>query len=190
MKASIAAMLLLFSIAGHASGWHDFELDIGEGYSIFRANTFDISLSRNGQIIVSHYDFNEIGPIVGYFKNSAHILLKAAGWKPRKLFPNDDFKDIDFSKSLYFVVRVQDGKVEGPLSEEEFDKNPSVIAIGNFEWTKPKNPNFWLPVLGTLFFILVSIPILYVKYWHISVPITVLIGYWWMRRYKTRHNQV
>lgn len=188
MKASIAALLLLFSIHGHASGWHDFELDIGDGYSIFRANAFDISLSRKGQIIVSHYDFNDIGPIVGYSKDSAHILLKAAGWKPRNLFPNDDFREIDSSKSFYFVVRVQDGKVEGPLSEQEFGKSPAVVATGRFEWTKPKNPNVLLPVLGTLFFILLSIPILYVQYWYISIPITVLISYWLMRRYKTKHK--
>lgn len=186
----LAGLLLLYGGAVAATGWLDYELDIGNGYGIFRPSALDVSLVRNHTIIVSHSSFSEIGPIVGYFNNQSHIFLRAIGWKPRSSFPQDDFKEIDSSKEFYFVVRIKDGEVTGPLSQNAFVQNPAVAASGGFEWIRPKNPNFWLPLLGTLYFILLSIPILYVLYWYVSLPVTVLTIYCLVRWRKARRKKL
>ena len=186
----LAGLLLLYGGAVAATGWLDYELDIGNGYSIFRPSALDVSLARNHVVIVSRSNFSEIGPIVGYFNNHSHIFLRAVGWKRRNAFPQDEFKEIDSSKEFFFVVHVRGGEVTGPLSRNAFLQNPVVTASGSFEWIKPKNPNFWLPLLGTVYFILLSIPILYVIYWYVSLPATVLMVYGLVRWRAARRKRL
>ncbi|MHC4574182.1 MAG: hypothetical protein ACYS76_08630 [Planctomycetota bacterium] len=189
MKKVLVFIFYLVTSSGvFATGWNDYELDIGDGYSIVRANTFDVMLVRNKRIIVSNHNYGNIGPITHYHKNAKFILLRTAGWKPRSLFEGDEFKKIDSTKTYYFVVKVTDGSVQGPLLGEAFLMHESVISVGNFDWIRPTNPNFWLPLAGTLYFVLLSIPILYVMHWYLTVPITLLVIYWLLKRSRRRRD--
>lgn len=173
----ITVLSLVFSATVSASGWLDYELDIGDGYHIFRASSLEVSLTRNHEVIVSSDYYREIGPINGYVKSPTYIFLRTTGRKP-----GDQFQEIDATKAFYFVVHVDSTKVEGPLSADNFRRHPSVVAAGTFAWLKPQNPHFWRPLLGMLFFVLVSPPILYAKYWFVTVPLTGIAIYWFVLR--------
>jgi len=169
-----------------ATGWLDYKLDIGDGYSILRANSFDVMLLKNGESIISNHEYDSIGPITHYFKDSNHIFLKTAGWRFRNLFKGDQFKKIDSSKEYFFVVEITDGEISGPLTRAEFLDNDVVVRAGNIDWARPRNPSFWHPVLGFLLFVLLSIPLMYVKYWYTTMPATALVTLWVFTRWRRR----
>ena len=168
-------VFLLLSVATcQASGWNDFTLNIGGGYSIFRANSMDVSIGKNnGSLILFPRDYDNVGPVVRYAVTPKYIFTKNAGTKPRNLFEGDTFQDIDYSQEYYFILIKGVDKVIGPLSKEKFSSHQEVGNPQKIGWKKPKKPNILRPILGSLLFLAISIPILAIKFYWVSVPILI-----------------
>lgn len=154
MKLKLALIvLLLMSSCCFATGWHDYRLDIGDGYIIFRANALDVGLSkRGGSIIVSPTDYDGVGPIVSYANKEKFVFTRNIGTKDRHLVAGDPFQDLDHTNEFYFIVSKEDDEVIGPLSETDFVNHPNVLSVNAIDWHVPKNPNFWTPLGGNLLF--------------------------------------
>jgi len=188
MRNILVILSIVYSISSQASGWNDYNLEIGDGYSIFRANSFDVTLAKDMGLIISNHNFNEIGPITHYHKDSENIFIKATGWKNRGAFDGNIFKEIDDSKEFFFIVAVGSTEVKGPLDLKDFNDTQELKEMGNVGWIAPQNPNFWTPLLGTLMFISFAIMIMYIVNWFITVPVTVIVGYVLFKWLKNRHN--
>ena len=184
----LSFIFLIYSSSSSATGWNDYNLELGDGYSISRANAFDVYLTKSSKIVVSNYNFDEIGPITYYYKNPRNIFIQTAGRKFRNLFDGDTFREIDRSKEFYFIVALSDGKIKGPLSRIEFDGANEVTAVVDLKWVSPQNPNFWEPLAGSLMFLCIAIIAWYAKYWFVTVPVTIALVYIFARRSKQRRN--
>lgn len=186
MRVLLAAAVVWLGIApslAWATGWHDFELELDDGYAIVRANVFDVMLTHDKAILISHHDFPQIGPITQYAQQGHTLFVRAAGWRARHLFEGDTFKEMDLTQHFYFVVTGEPPSIEGPLNDTAFNAHQLVVASAPIRWLRPKNPQFWRPLLGTLAFVALAIPMLYVKYALVTVPVTLLlIGLLIMRR--------
>jgi hypothetical protein len=139
-------------LAAAGTGWNDYEVDIAPGFTVVRANTFEVCLgTSDGRILVcpSHPP-GELGPLVGYVVTSDQIVTRHFG---ARLDPeNPLLGEQDPSKELFFFVSRRTLEVVGPLSRAEFDQSP-LKPTGEPKWQAPHNPNFWRPLLGQLAFI-------------------------------------
>lgn len=171
---TLAAVALLASLAS-AQGWTDYSLDIGDGYQIVRANSIDIMLCRDSAIVLDRDKGPNLGPIVGYAKTPTHILTKHAGTKPRNLFEGDTFLEVDATKTFYCIVPKGSEDGYGPYNESEFYARPELAGITQVDWTAPHNPNIIAPLLGALFFLAISIPILVVGKPLVGIPLLLLL---------------
>jgi hypothetical protein len=172
MKAIAIVFVLLLAPSCLATGWSDFELDIGDGYRVFRANSMDVGIgTADGRIILNPNDYEGVGPVSRYITTPTLILTKNLGRKARNLFKGDTFEDVDPAKEFYFVIVKGTNDVRGPYSQAEFATLPDVVNLGKLDWRVPRNPSFWLPLLGGLVFIAVVIPILAVRYFWITIPL-------------------
>ena len=176
-KVVFTIALLLFPLVGNSSGWNDYSLDIGDGFRIVRVNSFDKGLDGPNQIHIFHRKYPKIGPLVKYYKDPNYIFVKTIGWKYRDLFEGDTFKESDSSKEYYFIVSIEESLTKGPLNQQQFDIELKNIGFSSIDWIKPKNPNFWTPLLGTLMFLAYAIPFLFVKFWFWTVPIATVLIY-------------
>jgi len=180
-----AALLGMFPLAAEATGWLDYELKLERGFSIVRANAFDIVLTRDNVILISQNDFPQIGPITDYVQKGTTLFVRAAGWTKRNKFKGDEFKNVDLSQRYYFIVTGDAPSVEGPLSEQAFNAHKLVTNASPIQWVRPKNPHVLRPLIGSLIFIGLAIPLLYLKYAFVTVPLTLLlVGVLIMRRKK------
>lgn len=93
-RIAIILMLLMSASACLATGWHDYELDIGDGYTIFRANSFDLDISHDRRSLIGPNSFSEIGPVYGYCVTADFIFARAYGRNMRNLFEGDTFEDM------------------------------------------------------------------------------------------------
>jgi len=171
-KTIITLFLFLLSFINcFSSGWNDYSLEIGDGYSIFRANNMDVCISNVHGNIILHPDIAEnVGPVSKYMTTKTHIFTKNLGRIPRNLFEGDTFENIDPSKEFFFMIIKKTDRVVGPFSKEEFNSQKEVIKLKYLDWKTPKNPNVGLPIYGSLMFILISIPILMIKFFWITIP--------------------
>jgi hypothetical protein len=157
-----------------ASGWNDFVLDIGDGYVIFKNNSYDVGVGTSKAnvctgIILSPTDYNGVGPVVAYITTDKLILTKNIGAE------GDYGAYLDTSKNFYFIISKTNNNVTGPLSKTEFDRNPSITALGQLNWKRPLNPH-WLWSLGiSIIFLLYLIPILTIEYPLVAVPVLLII---------------
>lgn len=189
MRVLLAAVVWLAVVPSlaWATGWLDYELELDDGYAIVRANAFDVMLTHNETVLISHHDFPQIGPITQYAQQQGHALfVQTAGWSPRHLFEGDTFKEVDLTQQFYFIVTGETPAIEGPLNDAAFNAHPLVVASAPLSWGRPKNPHVWRPLLGTLVFVALSIPILYMKYALVTVPVTLLLIGLLVRRRKVR----
>lgn len=177
MKIIVAMVVILFvSITCFATGWHDYELDIGDGYRIFRYNSIDVCIGKvGGSLILLPRNYADLGPVVGYFTTQKFIFTKNIGRKDRNLFKGDTFQDLDTTREFYFIITKHSDKIIGPLAESDFVGHPHVSGSGPIEWQVPRNPNLVRPLLGDLMFLAIAIPILAVKYFWVSVPLIATI---------------
>lgn len=187
----LSIILLLFPIVCWGSGWNDYLLDIGDGYRIIKANSFEKGLEGPNRISVFPYNYAEIGPLTHYHKDSKYIFLKFLGRKDRNLFEGDTFKQQDSTKKYYFIVTAKDGAILGPLDSEIFGSELKRIKYESVNWISPKNPNFWRPLLGSLMFLGLAIPILFFKFWYLTFPVSFFFVYVhkkWKQRRKKKHS--
>ena len=177
MKRLLASLFIAVSASlCNAQGWLDYTLDIGDGYAIWRNNATDINIANSKNIILIGPSENDaVGPVVAYSTTERFIFTRNFGKKPRNLFEGDTFTNIDPDREFYFVLTKGTDEVAGPLTKQEFESRPETKAVSQIKWLAPKNPNFWLPVLGTLMFFSMAIPILAIKFFWITIPAIVAI---------------
>lgn len=153
------AALFTFTAPALATGWHDYELPISPQHSILRANSLDVMLCRGRSIILVPRDYPDVGPIVEYSVGSSHIFTRHIGRKPRNLFTDDTFEELDYPQEFFFVVDRSSDTVSGPFSSAQFQVNPKVSQEAPIQWEKPRNPNIVIPILGSLIFLAFSVVI-------------------------------
>jgi len=179
--------LLLTSRVVYAAGWHDYSLDIGEGYMVFRTNSMNVCIGETGgSLILYPRDYPEVGPVMAYDMNDKFILTKNAGRVPRNLFKGDTFENVDYGKEWYFLIPKATNKPIGPFTANAFQDVLEEKGIQKIEWVRPRNPNFWTPLFGNLMFIAIAIPILAMKFFYISIPLLILSGWVVIRIIKNR----
>ena len=110
-------VLLLSASVCFATGWHDYTLDIGDGYAIWRNNVMDINVANaDRQILIGPGENDPIGPVVAYATTRKFIFTRNLGKKTRNLFEGDRFQDVDPEKEFFFVEVKSSGD---KLSEEQ-----------------------------------------------------------------------
>ena len=185
---SISIALSLFCLCGilRASGWNDYRLSIGDGYTIFRSNSLDISVGKeNGWLILYPQDYEGVGPVRAYQIKEDYILTKNAGRYPRNLFEEDTFEEIDYEREFFFLIPKSTDEPLGPFTGEAFAEVLKEKGIENEKWIRPENPNFWTPLLGSLMFLGISIPFLAIRYFYVTIPMIILV-IWAYRKLRTR----
>lgn len=179
MMNRIAVMLVILLSASVclASGWHDYTLDIGDGYIVFRANSMDVCIGRaGGSLILCPRDHDKVGPVVNYINTPDYILTMNLGRTPRNLFAGDTLEDVDSSQVLFFVIVKANDEVRGPFLADEFSQRTEVIGLGQLDWQTPENPDFWTPLLGNLMFLAFIIRILAIEFFWITIPLIVAMA--------------
>lgn len=192
MKQTLSTLVLIFFTSiGFASGWNDFTLDIGDGYNIVRCNSMDVCIGKADMSLILYPEkYSNVGPVVYYFTTPKFIFTKNLGRKPRNLFQGDTFEDIDSSQEFFFIISKGTDEIAGPLSASQFAGRPEVADIASLNWQAPKNPNIAIPLFGSLMFLVISVPILAIKFFWITIPlvagVVVLIRY--IRKKKRQHK--
>lgn len=178
LRGSLLIMLcfLLCCESSFASGWHDYQLDIGDGYSIFRANSLDVGIGMNdGGLILSPRDYEGVGPIVKYSVTEDLIFARNLGRMDRNLFDGDTYQEIDYGKEYYFIILKDTKQVLGPLNKEAFMGKASALGVTDIDWFSLRNPNLLRPLLGDLIFLGLAVKLLAVKYYYIIIPFIALV---------------
>lgn len=139
---SVLALTITFaffaSSSVFATGWNDYELDIGGGFHIVRCNTLDVCLADSSNQLIYHpQKFDSSGPINAYSVSPNAILLRTYGRTPRNLFAGDTFENVDTTKEYFFVYDRSTQSLPNPLSAND----PLLVGFGSINWTPPKNPN-------------------------------------------------
>jgi hypothetical protein len=170
--------LLLLSSTGFASGWTDYQRDIGDDYTIFRANSMDVCIGRTGgATILFPRDYPGVGPVEGFQMLPDHILAKTAG--------RTAAGDYDGTSRWFFIIPKSTDEPVGPLSAAQFSTELKSRGITSGSWVRPSNPNFFRPLLGGLMFLGMALLILAEKYYYIVLPalaVALLCGVWLFRR--------
>ena len=159
-----------------AVGWTDYTLDIGDGYTVFRANRLEVCIGKkdSGVLILVPMDYKSVGPVVGYDMRRDYLLAKNAGRVPRNKFEGDRMQNPDPEQEWYFLIPKATDQPLGPYLKEEFLELLRKKNLKEPEWIRPKNPDTWLPVLGSLLFVVMAIPLLAARYFYISIPLFFL----------------
>lgn len=139
-RSLLAVLLFLGPSFGIASGWNDFEREIGFGFRIWKTDSFSVCLSFEAYsaIVCGDKDTGDYGPISGYVFTDTHLLVRTTGTKPG---PNPGIKfTADWDREYFFIIekRINNPLFYspiGPLEREEFHANPAVPA--QVQWLLP-----------------------------------------------------
>ncbi len=193
-KMKLIAFLLTFLLGGismHGQGWNDYQLDIGDGYMVFRSNSMDVGIGReDGRSILHPGDHERVGPVVAYQVLEGYILTKNAGSSPRDLFEGDTYENVDHETKWFFVIPKDTESPLGPFNEIQFQATVERLELVPGEWLRPRNPEIIAPLLGSLLFLAMALPIIAIKYFYISIPVFCLLIWAAVRFWnKRRQNQ-
>jgi hypothetical protein len=159
-----------------ATGWNDYTLDLGDGYTVFRANSLDVCIGKDdGSLILYPRKYEDVGPVVAYQMKEDYILAKTAGRTLRNLFEGDAFENVDYEREFFFLIPKATDEALGPFAEAAFADALKDKRIEDVSWIRSQNPDFWTPLLGRLMFLAIAIPILAIRYFYITVSMIVLI---------------
>jgi hypothetical protein len=69
--------------SGQASGWNDFEHDIGDGYHVIKMSSLEVSIGRDkGPLVLCGSKGSAIGSVNRYMATPDHSLVRTLGRKP------------------------------------------------------------------------------------------------------------
>lgn len=180
----ILVLFVLFAAGpAAAQGWHDYELPIAPGFTIYRNNSFEICLGESdGLILICPNDKGLVGPIAAYAVTDTAILTKHFGVTRNKKNPSIPEGDPD--KEFFFLTNRMDKRITGPLSRADWEQrgSPSLSAV---TWVEPRNPNFWLPMFGDLMFLGF---VLLFWWWPVALVALAAILIWFYVRRQRRRN--
>ena len=170
--AIIAGLLLAGTCL--AQGYGDYELDIGDGYTVVRCNGMDVCIGSADQgLIIYPSKYDNLGPIVQYITTPEYIFTRNYGRKPRNLHKGDTFEDVDPSQEYFFSISKGSGVVQGPFSKNDFSQLPEVANLGQLDWQSPENPDPWGLFRDHPRLLIVFFPILAIRYFWITIPVIV-----------------
>ena len=167
-------LLLMPLSASWATGWTDFKLDVGDGYSIYKASSMDVCLSKPYGPGVCGSKESGVGPVSKYINAPGYILTRNLGRMKVTNDNGDEYEQVDTSKQYYFVVNKTTDEVKGPLSESEFLARPEIVALAPLDWQHPTNPNGF-PGPITLLIVLVALVVLTIVALLLASPLIVII---------------
>jgi hypothetical protein len=134
---SVTAYLLAMSCGGVRAGGG--RAEIGDGYAIAAANSFDVGVvSPNGLFVLNPRNYANVGPVVEYAATPTRIMTMNLGAKRRNLFEGDVFVEADESKRLFFVISKGSNEVIGPMEETEFLRVVEAMGIDSPYWRTPE----------------------------------------------------
>jgi hypothetical protein len=178
--AKIAVLMIMVAVMAPSSSWGfagllDYKLDIGDGYAIYRNNSYEVCLGKSdGTLILWQGNYDKIGPITHYGTNSHHIFARAIGLT-RSLTGEGPPPELDKGKEYYFIITKGSDALVGPLSSIGFYSNSAVKAAGKIQWLQPKNPNILLPILGVFLMLVYSAPAPFMRYPLQSILVLLLL---------------
>ncbi len=151
-------------------GWNDYRRDIGDGYRIYRCNSYDIGISKydisiskySGSVLTGADRNGLIGPLQEYAVTDDYIFAwhcGVNGW------------DLDQTKEYCYVIEKATSWVIGPISREEFDRRPEVIAASPIKWEIPTHPQPWSLLPLYLLVLGIWLCFMAVSYYWISIPL-------------------
>lgn len=176
-RALVLILLLPISLA-FASGWNDYSLEIAPGFFVYRMNSFQICLGRpDGKLLICPEDYpGLVGPLSQYAVTENLIMTRHMGVRPNE--SNPTVPEGDPQKEYYFAVGRADHRVTGPLTRAEW-AGRALPSLSSFEWVAPKNPNFWMPLVGNLTFLVF---VLVFEGWPFIIAALVVGSIWLYRR--------
>jgi hypothetical protein len=155
MRYLTGCLLAIVNISAMASGWNDYRLEIAPGFTIVRANSFDVCLlGADGTVIICPDDPPTFGPLTAYSLTKNEIITRHVGAKRSKLNPT--MWDSDGTREFYFRVSRADERVEGPYTRAEW-KVKELPELTSLNWTEPQNPNVVTPLFGRALFLTYSL---------------------------------
>lgn len=116
--------LLLYGCAGEG----DYDVELPNNYSLIRSSSHSISVKK--QTGEGEWESDTIPEKVTEIAwNNEYILAKQLGLKVKDPDVSAEYKIPDESKVYYWILKVEDDSVFGPLSEEEFDKKKDELGV-------------------------------------------------------------
>lgn len=147
-KYILAVLLALWPSLGLASGWNDFEREIGHGFRIWKTDSFHVclSLGNHSAIVCGDENKGDYGPISGYAFTDKHLLVRTTGAKPY----GDSASEFttDTGREYFFIVSKKISNPYlyspiGPLDRDTFHANSAVPA--QIQWKPPTRYNVSRP---------------------------------------------
>ncbi len=150
----IAFLVLVLSTlilvgSANATGWNDYHLDIAPGFSVWRMNSFEVCLGTPDGGLLCPNDYpDQVGPLVEYAVTDEAIFTRRYGVQPH--LKNPAMLTGDPDKEFFFRIGRADLNKISPLTSDAWEEQglPDLMSL---KWDYPRNPNFWAPLLGTLF---------------------------------------
>lgn len=162
-------LLFLFPHTVWATGWNDYSLPIGDNIAIYRMNAMEYCVGRiEGSLFICsgpRSEYGPLGPLAKYAQNQTSVFARYFGIQPCESHPKQNCTDRN--KGHFFIINKEDGRVTGPMDQPSFQQSLIAQRSPALEWFVPKNPNTFLPVVGTFMFLAFST--IYVG-WPFSIP--------------------
>ncbi len=179
------ALLGFLSSGVSASGWNDFNVDIGQGFEISKTSALQVCIGKtNGALLVCPFKGDEFGPVSGYAFTKDNLLVKTYGAMPHPKAP--EILTSDKEKDFYFLINKRSYEVIGPITSDQFYSRLEVPA--QVVWERPENPNILGPVFGTLLFLVIAALVF-------GWPLIVVLFILWMllvfrKKHKAKRNTI
>jgi hypothetical protein len=148
---SIAAVLLLaHSGAGCSAAWSNYRVEVAPGFAVERRSSFLVCLAGPaGRYLTCPDSQPEVGPLVEYAVTGDAIVTKHLG--SQAVVGRPELVQIDPTQEFFFHVRRSDEAVAGPYTRADWQQEEDLPALSSLAWMRPRNPSFWVPLLGDLF---------------------------------------
>jgi phosphate/sulfate permease len=182
---ALVTTLLLHCGVSFASGWNDYSLEIAPGFWVYRMNSFEVCLGKtDGKLLICPDEYPGIvGPLIEYAITNELIITRHVGVRPNE--SNPTMSDGDPTKEYYFATARADHRVVGPLTRAAWEQS-KLPNLTSLQWVTPENPNFWVPFIGNVTFLLFA---LVFWGWPVIVAAVLLaISVWLYRRWRKGPN--
>ena len=144
-KYVLLGFFVLLPASSFAWGLTDFQRDIGHGFLLWKADSFDVCIDRRGQPdqgytsaqVCGDKHKGDHGPVSGYFFTDENLLVRTHGAKPSEI---PGLFTTDTSLEHFFIIpkRIPENRryeATMLLDRDEFYRNPAVPT--EIQWERP-----------------------------------------------------